>query len=301
MISKIAACSFVILLFASCESANRKPMDIQGHRGARGYLPENTIPAFLLALESGVKTLEMDVVVSADGKLVVSHEPWMSAEICSHPDGRPLNAEEQMDYNLYKMTYAEIAAYDCGSRGNARFPQQKPMHAIKPLLSEVIDSVEAAVKAKNLPPVFYNIEIKSEPQGDNLYHPAPAAFAKLLIDELKNQHIDSRTTVQSFDVRALQEMRKQDEKISLALLVAEGAFSAHMDSLGFFPEIYSPNFKLVNATLMQEAMEKRVQIIPWTVNDTAEMKRLIELGVDGFITDFPDRGVSISKKYESKR
>jgi len=287
-------------LFFGCSPEQIEYMDIQGHRGARGYLPENTIPSFILALESGVKTLEMDVVVSADGKLVVSHEPWMSAEICSHPDGRHVTEEDQMNLNLYRMSYEEIAKYDCGSRGNARFPQQKVMAVTKPLLSAVIDTIESIVKSRKLPPIFYNIETKTESQGDNLYHPAPAQFVKLLLDELKKHGIENRTTVQSFDVRTLQEMLKLDGKISLALLVSEGAFSAHLDTLGFIPEIYSPNYKLVTDTLMKEAQEKGVQVIPWTVNDSLEMKRLIDLGVDGFITDYPEVGVKISKSYDGK-
>ncbi len=299
---RTAYLTFIItLLFAGCESANKIPMDIQGHRGARGYLPENTIPSFILALESGARTLEMDVVVSADRKLVVSHEPWVSAEICSHPDGRPVTKEEQMSLNLYKMNYEEIVKFDCGSRGNVRFPQQKAIAATKPLLSEVIDTIESIVSNRNLPPVFYNIETKSEPQGDNIYHPAPAEFVQLLLDELKRRGIENRTIVQSFDVRTLQEIRKLNGNIKLALLASEGAFSTHLHSLGFIPEIYSPNYKLVTDTLMKEAQEKGVRVIPWTVNDSIEMKRLLDLGVVGFITDYPDLGVKISKSYEGKK
>lgn len=298
----------LFLLVSNCNSMNttsptteQKPkVDIQGHRGARGYLPENSIPAFMLALESGVQTLELDVVVSADGKLVVSHEPWMSAEIASHPDGRPVTAEEEMSLNLYKMTYGEIQQYDCGKRGNARFPQQKPMAVTKPLLSEVLDTIEAVVKIRGLKALFYNIETKSEPQGDTLYHPVPAEFSKLLLDEVKKHGVQDRTIVQSFDVRTLQEMRKLDPAIKLALLTSEGTLSENLAALGFTPEIYSPNYALVTDLLMREAREKGFQVIPWTVNDSTEMKRLIDLGVHGIITDYPDMGVKIANSYEGK-
>lgn len=292
---------FAAMSFLSCNFLSETRIDIQGHRGARGYLPENTIPSFLLALESGVTTLEMDVVVSLDKKLIVSHEPWMSAEICSNPDGTPVSDTEQMSLNLYKMNYDEIARFDCGKRGNPRFPQQKPMPATKPLLSSVVTAVEAFIQGNQLDSVFYNIETKSEPEGDTIYHPAPAEFAKLLYDELKKLGIEKRTTVQSFDVRTLKEMRKLDGTITLALLVAEGNFSDHLAALGFTPEIYSPNYKLVTNGLVQEAHEKNIRVIPWTVNDPLEMKKLIEFGVDGIITDYPDIGVKIAKSYEGKR
>lgn len=283
----------------SCNDSTMKhqAIDIQGHRGARGYLPENTIPAFLLALESGVTTLEMDVVVTSDGKLVVSHEPWMSAETCSHPDGSPVTEGEQESLNLHKMTFAEISGFDCGKRGNARFPLQKPMAAKKPLLEEVINTVEAEVRKRGATPVFYNIETKSEPSGDSIYNPEPEQFAAILLNEINKGGIRERTIVQSFDVRTLVAMRKLDSGVKLALLVESGTLPANLDSLGFKPEIYSPDFNLVTDILVRDAHEMGIKVIPWTVNDTLEMKRLIEMGVDGIITDYPDLGVKMAKGY----
>src|SRR5690554_2395804 len=100
-----------------------RPFDLQCHRGARGLVPENTIAGFLVALDLGVTTLEMDAVISADGEVVVSHEPWMSAEICSHPDGRAVVEEEAPSLNIFEMAYEEVRRYDCGSRGHLRFPE----------------------------------------------------------------------------------------------------------------------------------------------------------------------------------
>src|SRR6267378_2929220 len=120
--------------------------DIQGHRGARGLKPENTIPAFLTALDTGVTTLEMDVIVTRDKQVVVSHEPWMSAAICSDRAGKPINEKEEKKYNLYRMTYEEVKQFDCGSRGNVKFPEQEKMYAAKPLLSDVMVAVENHIK-----------------------------------------------------------------------------------------------------------------------------------------------------------
>ena len=284
---------FCVCLMIGCSQLEMKELDIQGHRGARGVLPENTIPSFIYALEAGVTTLELDVVVSADGKLVVSHEPWMSAEICSHPDGTPVSKKEELSLNLYKMSYDSILKYDCGSRGNARFPQQMKMAVSKPLLSEVIDTIEKLIIQKKLNPVYYNIETKSELDGDNVYHPEPEVFAKLLFDEIKKHRIENKAVVQSFDERTLQVMRRIAPQIQLALLVAEGELESSVAALGFTPEIYSPNYHLVNELLIKLAHERGMKVIPWTVNDAEEMKKLIAMGVDGIITDYPDRAMGL--------
>ena len=287
---QIFAIAGILCLMAGC-GHHQPPLDIQGHRGARGLYPENTIPAFVFAAELGVTTLEMDVVVSADGKIVVSHEPWMSSGICSHPDGAPVTAAEETSLNLYKMTYDEIKKHDCGSRGNARFPQQRKMAVSKPLLSEVIETIEKLTAWKNLKPVQYNIETKSMPGGENIYHPPPPEFARLLLDEIKKHHIGERTIVQSFDVRTLQEMKKLAPEIRLALLAASGDYDLNAGKLGFTPSIYSPDYHLVNESLIIEVHGKKAQVIPWTVNDSTEMKKLIDMGVDGIITDYPDIGM----------
>jgi glycerophosphoryl diester phosphodiesterase len=288
MRNSILILSALILFLTACQFNQKKPLDIQGHRGARGLYPENTIPAFVYAAELGVTTLELDVAVSADGKLVVSHEPWMSDRICSKPDGTPVTEEEEMRLNLYKMTYDEIKKYDCGSRGNTIFPQQKKMSASKPLLSEVIDTIEKLTKQKKLKPLHYNIETKSMPVGDTVYHPVPSEFAKLLFKEIKKHDIEKRVIVQSFDVRTLKEMDKLNRHLKLALLVEEGNFMSHLTLLGFDPFIYSPNYRLVNESLIKQAHDRGILVIPWTVNDTTKMKKLIDLGVDGIITDYPD-------------
>ncbi len=270
--------------------------DLQGHRGARGLLPENSIPAFLKALDIGVTTLEMDVVISKDLQVVVSHDPWFEADICSRPDGQPVPPDRRDAYKLFEMTYKEIARYDCGSRGNPRFPDQQPMRVVKPLLKDVIAAAEAYVQAHNLPPIFYNIETKSTPRTDRIYHPEPALFTQLLHEVLYEAEILDRTTIQSFDVRTLREARRIDPNVRLALLVGsdeDRGFRGNVDALGFTPHIYSPHFSLVTEELVAEAHARQVLVLPWTVNLLEDMVRLKALGVDGIITDFPDIGIAL--------
>lgn len=266
-----------------------KNFDWQGHRGARGLLPENTIPAFLKALEYPIKTLELDVVITKDRQVLVSHEPWLSHTICSNPDGTPITESQEKSLNILQLTHAQIQQYDCGSRGNARFPQQQPMKTDKPLLREVFTAVEAWCKEKNRVLPFYNIEIKSQADWDNIYTPPVEIFAKLLLDEIKTANIQKRVCIQSFDVRALRAVRQMNPTITTAFLVEnEEGFNSNLQKLDFVPSIYSPYYELVDSELVKMVHAKKMRLIPWTVNDTTSMQKLIQLGVDGIITDYPN-------------
>lgn len=272
------------------------PFDVQGHRGARGLLPENTLPGFLRALELGVPTLEMDVVISGDSQVVLSHEPWFSGVICSLPSGEPVPAARERDYRLFEMTYEEIARFDCGRRGHPGFPRQTPMPASKPLLREVIAASETYARAHDLPPVQYNIETKAWPEGDGVFHPDPETFTRLLYDVLVETGVKDRAMLQSFDVRTLRAGRRLDPSWRLSLLVAEEldrGLAANLDALGFVPDVYSPDYRLVDAALLEEAHRRGMQVIPWTINTLEEMQRLKALGVDGVITDYPNLGVRL--------
>jgi len=265
-------------------------MDVQGHRGCRGLMPENTIPAFLKAIDLGVTTLEMDAVVSKDGKVVVSHEPFMSHVICRGPQGETITEEEEKNYNLYAMTYEEISQCDCGSRIHPGYPQQQKLSVSKPLLSEVIREVEAYLDKNDLPEVLYNIETKSTPEGDNTFHPEPQAFVDLLMEVVENGGISDRTTIQSFDVRTLQYANQQYPDMELALLVGNTKSpEKNLELLGFTPDIYSPYYKLVSKKTVQFARDQQMKIIPWTVNSPKDIKKMIGMKVDGIISDYPDR------------
>jgi glycerophosphoryl diester phosphodiesterase len=265
-------------------------LDIQGHRGARGLYPENSIEGFLRAIDIGVTTLEMDVVVSADSQLVVSHEPFMNPAIC--------NCGTVADtINIFKIPYDSIKQFDCGSKPHKRFKDQKKMNTRKPLLAEVIDSVEAYIKAKGLKPVNYNIETKCLPTGDGIYHPTPAAFAARLLAMVKSKGIQSRTTIQSFDARTLQWLHKQNAPVALALLVEDtkNADSA-LAALGFTPTIYSPFYELIDKDAVDKLHAKGLKVIPWTVNEDRDIRRVAQMGVDGIISDYPDKAVKLLNK-----
>jgi glycerophosphoryl diester phosphodiesterase len=286
----------MVLLSMGCTRKEHavKEIDLQGHRGCRGLLPENTIEGFIKALEIGVNTLELDVVISKDKKVVVSHEPYLSSEICLDIAGQDIGMLDQKSYNLYQMDYEEIAAYDCGSKEHPRFEGQEKMRTVKPLLSEAIKASEAYVKENGLVPVKYNIEIKSNEDGDGEFHPEPGEFVDLVVEVVKNVGILDRTNLQSFDMRALQEARKRHPKIPLALLIEINPnHEGNIEELGFIPEIYSCYYPLVNGFLLDYAAENNMKVSPWTVNDKETMEELILKGVDGIITDYPDRALEV--------
>jgi len=271
-----------------------RKIDIQGHRGCRGLLPENSIEGFLKAIDIGVTTLELDVVISRDSQVLISHEPWLSSVICKSPTGEDIPENSERDWNLYQMNYEEIRNCDCGQRRHPRFPDQALMHTYKPLLKEVFEKVEAYLKEKDLPPVHYNIETKSHPSGDGIFHPEPEEFTRLLLGIIEQAGLENRVLIQSFDPRTLQCAKKMAPEISLVLLV-EGDKDpvARLDELGFVPDVYSPEHVLVTDSLRAWTSEKGMKLIPWTVNELIDMKRLMELGVDGIITDYPDRLVGL--------
>ncbi len=272
--------------------------DLQGHRGARGLKPENSIPAFIAALDYGVTTIEMDVVISQDKQVVVSHEPWMSNEKCLKADSTAIEkSEELIHYNLYKMDYEEIRKFDCGSKVISKFPEQEKFFAYKPLLKEVIAAVEDHIKSYSLYEVDYNIEIKSLPVGDNKFHPSPEEFSTLVY-QLIDQYLPwERVVIQSFDFRVLKYFNKAYPHVRLAALVEKlpnpKAARETLNTLGFTPSIYSPDMLLLDKEAISLMHKKKIRVIPWTVNEIEDMKRLKSWGVDGFITDYPNRAAEI--------
>jgi glycerophosphoryl diester phosphodiesterase len=274
------------------QNAGGEGFDIQGHRGCRGLMPENTIPAMLKAIDLGVTTLEMDVVVSKDNKVVVSHEPWFETDITTKPDGSFIKpGEGMMKYNIYQMSYDEIMKYDVGMKPHPRFPKQQKLNAIKPLLGDLMDSVENYLSKKANARIQYNIEIKSLPAGDNRFHPVPADFVELIMTVIKEKKMEHRVIIQSFDFRPLKYLHEKYPSIRTAMLIEDSDvndFEGQLGRLGYTPEVYSPNQDLVDEKLVKECHDKGMKIIPWTVNDSKQIKKLRKMGVDGIITDYPD-------------
>lgn len=268
--------------------------DLQGHRGARGLRPENTIPAFIISLDSGVTTVELDLAITKDKQIVVSHEPWMSAAICLQPDGSEIGSKQERSFNIYEMTYEQVAEFDCGSKGNEDFPAQIKMKVSKPLLKDVIIAIEHHIKSNLLYEVDYNMEIKTSPEGDGKFHPDPEVFSDLVYNLIDQYLPLERIVIQSFDFRVLKYWHNKYPDIRLSALISNNkTVDANLRTLGFNPSVYSIHHKLLTKAKVDYLRKLNIRVIPWTVNETEDMKKMLEWKVDGFITDYPDRAAGL--------
>jgi len=267
---------------------------IHGHRGCRGLLPENTIPAFHKAIDLGCHYLELDVVVTKDKEILVSHEPWLNHEICLAPDGQKLTPKNEKSYNLYEMDYNTIKQIDCGSIGHPRFPLQVPTRTYKPSLREMIDNMEAYTQQKGLLPIGYNIEVKRVPEDDHTFHPDGREFTRLLIEILKEKKVLHRTQYQTFDIESIHIAKELAPELRLSFLVDnDKSIGENFQDLGFITPVYGPYFQQIDQAMMDYANQHKIEVIPWTVNEKTAMHRLMDLGVAGLISDYPNRVVEV--------
>ncbi|WP_340233667.1 glycerophosphodiester phosphodiesterase family protein [Emticicia soli] len=269
--------------------------EIEGHRGARGLVPENTIPSFKKAIDLGAHVLELDVVISKDKQVVVSHDTYFNPEITTDPKGEFVTKETQG--NLYTLDYKEIKKYDVGLRGNKGFPEQEKMKVYKPLLKDMIREIEKYTKQKGLPAVKYNVEIKSNEKEIGKSQPDYAEFSDLVYKILVKELPLERVNMQSFDYNMLKYWHAQMQagkykKVAMAVLIeprANNDVQVNIDKLGFKPDIWSPYFTQVNAERVKQLHDLGIRVIPWTVNKREEMEKVKAVGCDGVITDYPDR------------
>lgn len=284
----------LLVVLSACMPQKNLHPDIHGHRGCRGLIPENTIPAFLKATELGCDFLEFDVVISGDGQVIISHEPWMHHTICLKPNGDPITAEEERELNLYRMNVAEIQAYDCGSLEHPRYPDQVLRSAYKPTLREMVEAVDEHALLSGVAPPSFNIEIKSDPAFYGTFQPEPEVFAKLVLATIDSLGIMDRCLIQSFDTAILEHVHAEREDAVVALLVENAlGIDGNLSRLSFKPNMYSPQYSMVNEAMLKTLRSKDIELAVWTVNEPKDIERMLQLGVDAIITDFPDRAIGL--------
>jgi glycerophosphoryl diester phosphodiesterase len=288
----IAAAS--ALLLAGCEYETVTRPEIHGHRGSRGLLPENTLPAFLKAAELGCDWLELDVVITADSQVLVSHEPWMDHRLCRTPQGDSITELQAHGFNIYRMTLAEAQQFDCGSTRHPDFPDQANSRQHKPALREVVEAIDEQAMEDGTMGIGYNIEIKSDPALYDTYQPRPEKFAELVLAQIDSLGISGRSIIQSFDPAVLEAVHVIDENMPVALLVDnKDGLEANLKRISFTPTHYSPAFELVDKDLVKELDARDIELLVWTVNDKGDIKRMLKLGVGGIITDYPDKVIAL--------
>jgi glycerophosphoryl diester phosphodiesterase len=261
---------------------SQTPIELQGHRGARGHLPENTLPGFEAAAAMGVDTLELDVGVTRDGVVVVHHDRRLNPDVARGADGRWVSAPAP---TIFSLDFEVLQSYDVGrirpgSEYAQRFPHQTPQDGARiPRLSDVL----------KIPRVKFNIETKVSPKApDETLAPEP--FARALIAEVRKAGVASRSTIQSFDFRTLELVQREAPEIKTAYLTQgqKGApVPRSIRAMG--GAIWSPNFADLDARALSEARKLGIRVVVWTVNEPADIRSMLSLGVDGIISDYPDR------------
>jgi glycerophosphoryl diester phosphodiesterase len=258
-------------------------VELQGHRGARGLAPENSLPGFERALAIGVDTLELDVGVTRDEVVVIHHDRRLNPDLARGPDGKWVTSPAP---TIFSLTYEELQRYDVGrirpgSEYARRFPHQKPIDGTRiPRLRDLLEL------AKNSP-VGFNIETKLVPEApaETL---APEPFARALIAEVRNAGVAARTTIQSFDWRSLKVVEREAPEIATAYLTSgKSSDPAAVRAAG--ARIWSPDLRDLNEEKVAAARAAGLRIVAWTVNEAADIRRMLDLEVDGIISDYPDR------------
>jgi glycerophosphoryl diester phosphodiesterase len=278
--------------------------DLQGHRGARGLVPENTLAGFSRAIELGVTTLETDLAVTRDGVLVLSHDTTLNPHIVRGPDGKWLRTRGPA---IWTMTLDQLRRYDVGridpSSGYAlQWRDQTPVDGARiPTLAELFELSKASGKSPR-----FNIETKISPYrpGET---PDAESFARLVVEAVRSAGLADRTTVQSFDWRTLVAVRRMAPEVETSCLTSRSPLMKWLAGLdpaqhgGSLPRLakaagcgtWSPNYEDVARKTVEEAHGLGLKVLPWTVNSKSDIARMIDLKVDGLITDFPDRALEV--------
>ncbi len=260
--------------------ASLPTLDVQGHRGCRGLLPENTLPAFRRALELGVTTLEMDLQLTQDRVVIVAHDPGLDPAYCRREGGGKVP-----DAPFDQLRLADLEGIDCGSVPRKDFPEQRPVPGARiPTLDEVLDLARAAPY-----PVRVSVEMKA---GSPRQAIPLGSFAELVVAALRRHGMEGRAIVQSFDPAALRAVRELAPGIARAILVRDReSYDALLESSA--ATILSPRFTDLRRDDVRRMRARGVKVIPWTVNEPADIRRMVEWGVDGIISDYPDRVLAL--------
>jgi len=262
-------------------------MDVQGHRGCRGHLPENTLPAFQRAIELGVDTLELDCGVTKDGVVVVHHDRRLNPDVARGPDGEWVQAPGP---TIYSLTSEEVQRYDVGrirpgSEYAQRFPHQHAIDGTRiPRLADLFAMAGTKVR--------YNIETKLLPTHRE-ETVTPEEFVRLLTHEIQKAKV--KATIQSFDWRTLKITERTAPQIETVYLTeTRDAEPQNVASAG--GRIWSPSLKDVTQRKLSIAKSLGLRVVAWTVNEPADIDTAIDIGLDGIISDYPDRVIAELKR-----
>jgi len=297
---KIFAAAALAAAISACAS-EKKPyrVDIQAHRGGMGLYPEESLAAMINSVNLGVNTLEMDLCISGDGQVMLSHDRFFHHRYATRPDGTPVMEGDSLVY-LYTLPYSEIMKWDVGMKYNPGWPEKKCMPCCKPLAADVIAGVEKYIKDNGLAPVKYNIEIKSDPgEGEGTLWPEYHEFTDKCMAVLDSFDLGDRLIIQCFDERSLNYINEAYPGHHLSFLWEgwETDFDANMKLVDFVPEWVSPESENVDSLFMVRAHEKGMKVVTWTVDSPDEITRLMNLKVEAIISNYPDRLIKTAEEF----
>lgn len=267
-----------------CQMADQTKVLVHGHRGARARRPENTIPAFEYAIQQGVDALEMDMAVTRDNVIVISHDPILHGPVCTGPKESAV---------IHQLTLAEVRQWDCGAVQNPRFATQRTVPSTR---MPTLDEVFLLAPRGNFD---YNIETKSFVDNPQ-YTPPPEEFVRLVLEKIRKYKLEKRIILQSFDFRTLVAMKKVAPEIRLSALTETDQRDFPAIAAKARAGIISPEFHLVTAAKVAVAHAAGLQVVPWTANTPADWERLIQAKVDAIITDDPEDLIAYLKKHSAR-
>ena len=272
--------AFLLLAFSASHAF---AIEVHGHRGARARYPENTLPAFEYAMKLGADYLEMDMAVTKDGVIVISHDPEVSGLICVGPHGETIKDPPL----IHTLTVKQVQSYDCGTLKNVRFPTQTPVPGTHiPQLAQVFEMVQKS-KDPHAKTIRFNIEtkiFKDHPE----YSVDPDTFVKKFLKVVKEHHMEDRVILQSFDMRTLDALRKYNQKIPLVALIEDDKQDMIQIAKDHHVDIISPRYTIIDKPTVEKLHAMNVKVVPWTADDESTWKSLIAMKVDGIISDDPE-------------
>lgn len=282
------------MLFHCALSHSQNTVRVIGHRGCRGIMPENSVVGFKKAIEDGADGIEWDVVVNGDGKLVISHEPYFHKDFCLDQDGKTI--ENEKPYNIYKMTQAEIEAFDCGSKVHMGFPDQQKLITRKPLLKDAVAKLKSSIRGK-----LILFEIKSEAAEYGISQPHPNEFVDLILNEVATYKFPN-VVYMSFDKNIIEALHKKAPELRLAYLtyLPSKSANAYLKELSFKPFALGMYHKTLNKRKLRQLRDKGVSAYAWTINTTDDAHKMMDLGIDAIITDYPKSIIKARATYSDR-
>ena len=286
MMKSLRRCQALFLFMAlGLASYGQSDTTIYAHRGFRGLMPGNTIPAMIYALQHGAGVLELDIAFTADKQAVLSHDPWLDHLITVDAKGQPIAAGKGLP--IYKMSYAQVRTYDVGSKQHPDFPKQQNFPAHIPRLVDMIDSVEKYVALHKLPKPWYSIETKTSKNRDFVAQPEPEEFVRLLMAIIHEKNISDRVIIQSFDERTLEIVHRDFPTVITMVNINKGTLEENLARFTFQPDFYAPSPELIDEALLNKLRQLGMRIIGGNTNDSKQIQRIKALGVHSYCTDYP--------------